>query len=109
MWRDTIPARRPFLAILLLSTLLFGCFRAEQVAADPDVFNELDALYTAVTSQRTELLQASTARLKSLHESGKLTDTGFEEISALIRPAEQGRWKESTENLYRFMRAQRKH
>lgn len=94
--------------ILLLGGAFAGCQRAEQMIDDPAVFRELDALYTAITSHRMELLQASQARLQGLHENKQISDAGFQSIFVVIERAEQGEWQPAAESLYHLMRQQRK-
>ncbi|WP_437229439.1 hypothetical protein SH661x_001440 [Planctomicrobium sp. SH661] len=91
-----------------LCGLMSSCNRAPQVVADPAVFKELDALYTAVTARRSDLLQASQLRIGELHENKQLSDTGFHQISGIVQLAERGDWQDASEKLYHFMRAQRK-
>jgi len=91
-----------------LVLLLSGCQRTAQVAADPLVIKELDALYTAVTARSPELLQASRSRLQKLYDTKHLERPAYQRLSRDIQQAEQGEWKAAAESLYRFMRAQRK-
>lgn len=91
-------------AILLLA----GCGSVPQVAEEEAVFKELDALYTAVTSKRRDLLDACRERMAKLHEDRKISDAGFAEVTAVVGLATEGKWTEASERLYKFMRAQRK-
>lgn len=92
--------------LCVAATLLAGC-GTPQVTSDEAVFNELDALYTAVTSKRNDLLTASRERLQKLHADGKLSDSGFAAIDKIAARAADGHWSEAAEKLYDFMRAQR--
>lgn len=102
--------RAACLSLFALSTIFSaGCGSAPQVAEDEAVFNELDALYTAVTSKRTDLLDACRERINKLHGEKRISEAGFAEVSAVIATATDGKWTDAAERLYTFMRAQRKH
>ncbi len=94
---------------LCAALLLFaGCARPAQIGADESVFGEVDALYTAVTSKRPDLLQQSFHRLTELHESGKVPDAAFQQLSGIRDQAERDEWRPAAEKLWHFMRGQRK-
>ena len=92
--------------VLLLT--IPGCRRVPQVLGDEAVFNEVDALYTAVTSKRRDLLSNCRERLSKLHQEQRLSQPGFNELCAVIKLAESDKWSDAAERLYAFMRAQRK-
>lgn len=79
-----------------------------QVVNDQAVFKELDALYTAVTSKRRNLVDDCRGRLTTLHQDGRLSDVGFSAVTKIITETEQEQWTEAAQHLYDFMRAQRK-
>ena len=85
-----------------------GCRRVPQVLTDEAVFGELDALYTAVTSKRPELLSDCRKRLTQLHKDKKLSDAGFAEVETIMDMSEDNEWANAAQRLYDFMRAQRK-
>jgi len=95
-------------AIVLLAVMLGGCHSYPQVIEDPAVYKELDALYTAVTTKRRDLLDGCEGRLKELHSAGKLSDAGFAEVNEVIAEATSNSWSDAAQHLYDFMRAQRK-
>lgn len=104
-------ARRRLITQLLCATsVLFvgGCRAVPQVVDDGDVFKELDALYTAVTSRRRNLVDDCRGRLTILHKEGQLSDAGFAAVTKIITEAEQNQWASAAQHLYDFMRAQRK-
>ncbi|MCX7417923.1 MAG: hypothetical protein NT013_00085 [Planctomycetia bacterium] len=103
--------RRLFIASLLCAaSLLFlsGCHAVPQVLGDEAVFKELDALYTAVTSQRRNLVDDCRGRLTKLHAEERLSDAGFSVVTKIITKTEQNEWADAAQHLYDFMRAQRK-
>ena len=101
-------ARRSLIAQLVGATsmlVLGGCRAVPQVVDDEAVFKELDALYTAVTSQRRNLVDDCRVRLSKLHEEGRLSDTGFAVAAKIITETEQNQWTDAAQHLYDFMRA----
>lgn len=90
-------------------TLSFsGCGQPSQIGSDEEVFNEVDALYTAVTAKRADLLDQCYARLEELHRQGDLPTDAFDELTAICETARQDEWQSAAETLYEFMRGQRK-
>lgn len=79
-----------------------------QVLDDEAVFGELDALYTAVTSKRSNLLSDCRQRLTKLHADDRLSDEGFKEVNSIMEMCDAGKWSIAAPRLYDFMRAQRK-
>lgn len=98
-------------AILLccaILSILAGCRPVPQVVNDEAVFGELDALYTAVTTKRQNLLKDCRERLTKLHEEQRLSDAGFTEVSTIMQMCDDEDWSDAAQRLYTFMRAQRK-
>lgn len=95
---------------LLIAALVCnaGCARIVQIGTDEEAFSEVDALYTAVTTRRTDLLSDSKARLASLRDDGRLPEAALAQLQPVIAQAEKGEWKVGAENLYIFIRHQRK-
>lgn len=104
----TTGSRRLFLWILIGLMPLAGCGSVPQVLSDEAVFGELDALYTAVTSKRRNLLSDCQKRITKLHAEKRMSDAGFKEVEAIITLAEDDKWTPAAERLYTFMRGQRK-
>ncbi|MDB5338293.1 MAG: hypothetical protein JWN70_3912 [Planctomycetaceae bacterium] len=101
-------SRRDFVLGLIGLMTLAGCSSVPQVLSDEAVFGELDALYTAVTSKRRNLLTDCQKRITKLHDEQRMSDAGFKEVEAIIALAEQDKWTPAAERLYTFMRGQRK-
>ncbi len=100
---------RLFLALALIGLMTFaGCNSVPQVLSDEAAFGELDALYTAVTSKRRNLLSDCQKRITKLHDEKRMSDAGFKEVEAIIALAEEDEWTPAAERLYTFMRGQRK-
>jgi len=105
-----IPRRKVLARIFVVCSLMtvVGCSRVPQVLEDEAAFGELDALYTAVTTKRTDLLKDCQQRITKLHDEKRMSDAGYDEIQAITSLAEEGEWTPAAERLYTFMRAQRK-
>ncbi len=100
--------RIPFVLLLLGAFALSGCGQPPQIGSDETVFNEVDALYTAVTARRVDLLDQCRERLDNLHRNGSLSSDAYEELTAICQQAKQSDWQSAAETLYDFMRGQRK-
>lgn len=85
-----------------------GCNRVPQVLSDEAVFGELDALYTAVTTKRPDLLKECQRRIANLHDEKRMSDAGYKEVQAIVTLSEQNKWSSAAQRLYDFMRGQRK-
>lgn len=79
-----------------------------QMGADEDVFNTVDALYTAVRNQDEKRLTECEQRLKGYRVSGKLPADAADKLDDIIAKAKGGSWETAAERLYDFMRAQRR-
>lgn len=101
---------RYFCAMALAATLaaFVGCGRPPQIGSDEMVFGEVDALYTAVTAKRPDLLKDCYERLTTLHDEGKLPDPAFQKLTVICEQAEREEWRPAAERLWHFMRGQRK-
>ncbi len=97
--------RRRFI-LLLLATITLGCGRTPQLGPDEATFNSVDALYTAVTARRTDLLTACETRLRERHDAGKLPDAAWTELCSIIATSRDGKWEAAAERLYAFMKRQ---
>jgi hypothetical protein len=78
------------------------------MGADEDVFNAVDALFTAVTARDEKLLKQCEQRLQALKQAGKLPEEASDYLAGIIRKARDGRWESSAEKLYSFMMEQRR-
>lgn len=109
--------RRNRIAIGVLAGLLvFGialaviAYRspAPQMGADEEVFNTVDALYTAVRNRDEKRLSECETRLKSYRDAGKLPLEAAEKLDSIIAKARGGSWDTAAERLYDFMLAQKR-
>ncbi|MCE9528167.1 MAG: hypothetical protein K8R36_19165 [Planctomycetales bacterium] len=97
-----------FFVIAITLLFILGCGGAAQIGGDDETLAAVDALYTAVTSRRTELLEKSTARIDALHSEGKLPNDAYDSLQAITTRAKKGEWERSARDLYRFIQAQRR-
>jgi hypothetical protein len=86
---------------------LSGCGGPAQIGSDEEALKAVDALYTAVSTRRIELLDDCAARIDELHSKKKLPDAAFHQLKPLIAEARAGEWKTALRKLYDFMRGQR--
>ena len=96
---------------ILLSSLLLsvvGCAGPPELESDEAILTT-DALYTAITSRRTELLDDSEGRLKKLRDDGQLSGKAFEALADIIQQARSGDWQDAAEDLDSFIRHQPPH
>ena len=102
--------KRLLKTLILLAALLssYGCGQPPQVVDDEDCFSAVEALWTAVTSKRTDLLEQSATELDRLHSAGKLSEEGHEALDEIIQSARDEEWMPAAESLKAFMLGQRK-
>ena len=82
--------------------------RPPQMGADEDVFNTVDALYTAVRLKDEAKLAQCEQRLHASRDGGKLPASAAEHLDDIIATARKGKWESAAESLYDFMLAQRR-
>jgi len=79
-----------------------------QLGADREVFRTVDALFTAITARDERLLRDCAGRLRTHHADGKMPGEAWAYLGDVVATAEAGRWQPAAENLYAFMKAQRR-
>lgn len=92
--------------LVVLLVAVRGCGRPPQIGADEEAFRAVDALFTAVTARRPDLVDRCADRLGQLHAGGKLPAAAHAELRRVIDRARDGRWEAAAERLYDFMRRQ---
>jgi hypothetical protein len=93
--------------IWLLLAALAGCSGTPQLNGDEESLGAADALWTAVTAKRSDLLDKSAARIEELHTAGKLPDDAFQSLQGVIAQAREGQWAEARGALKAFVKGQR--
>ena len=91
-----------------LPLLVSGCGGPPALETD-EAFSTTDALYTAITSHRSGLLDESEAQLKKLKDNGKLSTDAFDSLAAIVKQARSGNWQDAAEELDSFIRNQPAH
>jgi len=95
-------------SMMLIFGLLFpglGC-GGPPVLQSEEAHSTADALYTAITSQRIELLDECAADLKELSDSGKISPEAHDFLGTIISKARSGDWQKAAEALDGFIRHQ---
>jgi len=98
------------LASLAALWVVVGCGRPPVVESD-EAFSTVDALYTAITARKIELVTDVERRLKALHADGKLSKPAMQRLDAILAKARAGQWQAAAEQIDGFIRHQppRKH
>ena len=94
------------LTLIVFAVLVAGCGKPAQLGSDDKAFHEVDALYTAVTARRTDLVDDCDRRLTALNEAGKVPDDAHAELGRVIERARAGKWEAAAERLHEFMKGQ---
>ena len=87
---------------------LFWFGRPPQIGSDEEVFNTVDALFTAVRARDERLLGECEQRLHKCGSDGKLPTEAAGYLDEVIGTARAGKWRSAAETLYHFMKAQRR-
>ena len=95
--------------LLLAASLAMvaGCNRTPQISGDRECLAAADALWTAVTSKRPELLARSSEEIEELHAAARMPDAAFERLSGIVTTARAGQWTDAQAALKTFVRGQR--
>ncbi len=108
----TVPRRAAgglFTGLLVVTLALCpGCGRPPQVVHDEECFQAVDALWTAVTSKRSDLVEQTATELDRLQSEGSLSEAGHESLQRIIEQARATEWQAAAEKLKAFMLGQRK-
>lgn len=78
-----------------------------QMKTDEQVFNTVDALFTALTSRDKSRLEDCERRLNEYHAEGKTSDAVAARLDAIIKQAHDGKWEPAAKKLYHFIIQQR--
>lgn len=102
--------KRVFGSLLLLAAIFssHGCGRPPQVVDNEECFSAVEALWTAVTTRRIDLLEQSATEIDRLHKDGQLSKEGHEALYEIIQSAQKEEWMPAATSLKAFMLGQRK-
>lgn len=95
-------------AVGMCLALLPGC-GGPPVVESEQALSTVDALYTAVTSKRTDLVDQTEKRLKDLRTHNQLSDAAMKSLDAIITQARACQWQQAAERLDHFIRNQPPH
>jgi len=95
------------LAVIGIAWVTWSRLPPPQLTVDGQVFNTVDALFTAVRSRDSSGLEGCERRLKAYHEEGRISDAVASTLDAIIQQARKGEWEPAARRLYDFMRGQR--
>ena len=94
-------------AVLLLAFQIWTRWPAPQMPTDEQVFNTVDALFTAVTAHDAARLSECEQRLKTYHADGRISDAVADRLSGVVQQAHDGDWEPAAQTLYDFILGQR--
>jgi hypothetical protein len=106
------PSQRGWLARLLVvcaigcSLFCAGCGSPPALVHDEAVLTEVEALWTAVLSRKPDLVTEVEARLKPLHEEGKLSKAGWTTLNGIIEQTRAEQWDAARDQLRWIIRNQ---
>lgn len=87
--------------------LAVGC-GPPSIGDDREVFQAVDAFYTAVSLRDPGLVGRCDDRLKQLGEAGKLPAAASASLAAITAEAQADRWESAQDRLARFIEGQRR-
>jgi len=94
-------------AIAVLAFYFWNMRTPPQLGTDEEVFNTVDALFTALTSRDHDRLDDCERRLLAYRESGKLAAHPARLLDEVIQQARAENWEAAAKRLYVFMYGQR--
>ena len=94
--------------IALAVALVWNLRSQPQLGPDEEVYNTVDALYTAVRNRDTQQIGKCESKLNHYRETGKLPAGAAEKLAGIVSKALGGSWDTAAERLYEFMAAQKR-
>jgi hypothetical protein len=89
----------------LMLAMSIGCGSAPPLGSE-EVSSNADALYTAVTSRRSELVDAVEESLNKLYADQQISPAARMALQAIIDQARAGEWQAAAEELDQLIRNQ---
>ncbi len=95
--RDSRLRRATVLSLVLMGPLLLilGC--GEPSVRELKNRRELEALLTAVSLKNKSELEKDIKRIDERHNSGELSDQGYNDLQEIIKKAQAGNWERGRE------------
>ena len=101
-----VAIRRVFACVMLVMAI--GCNSVPPLGSE-EVSSTADALYTAVTSRRLELVDAVEESLSKLHAEQQVSPAAMTALQAIIDQARADEWQAAAEELDQLIRNQPVH
>jgi hypothetical protein len=100
--RDIGARRAIVLALVLMGPLLLilGC--GEPSVRELKNRRELEALLTAVSLKNKSELEKDITRIDERHDSGELSDQGYNDLQEIIKKARAGDWSAAEKQAYQL-------
>ena len=95
-------------ALLAAVAVVLSLRTPPQMGPDAEVFETVDALYTAVRNRDVARLTQCEAKLAGYRVAGTLPKAAADRLDGVIAEARRGDWQPAAERLYDFMLAQRR-
>lgn len=95
------------IAVLFMMFQIWLRWPTPQMAIDEQVFNTVDALFTAVTAHDATRLSECDQRLKAYHTEGRISDAVADRLGGIVQQAHDGDWEPAARTLYDFILGQR--
>jgi hypothetical protein len=93
---------------LATALLLPGCGNPPQLGSDQQLWSTTDALWTAVSSRRSELVSKAAVKLEELNAVGALNDEAHKSLNEVIALTKAGDWAEARKDLRAFIEGQQR-
>lgn len=95
------------LLIIAICYIVWSRLPPPQLVHDEQVFNTVDALFTALTSRDGRRVDECEKRLHAYHDDGLMSDSAKSFLDSVIAEARSGKWEPAAKRLYDFILGQR--
>ena len=92
-------------SVCLMLVMAIGCNSAPPLGSE-EASSTADALYTAVTSRRPELVDAVEKSLNKLQAEQQISSAAMTALQAIIEQGRAGEWQAAAEELDQLIRNQ---
>jgi hypothetical protein len=96
------------LLLALAARLWYGSRSQPQLASSDEVFQTVDALFTAVTAHDSQRLSDCQQRLARHQDRGALPLAAAQRLDRIISLAQSGDWTTAAHRLYDFIQGQKR-
>ena len=94
--------------LVLVVLVMLSLRSPPQMGTSEQVFNTVDALYTAVRNDDLKRIDECQVRLRGYRKAGKLPPDAADKLDRIIATAKSGAHQSAAESLYAFMLGQRR-